>query len=152
MNSELKTRWTAIEKLWDQINIYDGPDIFLSSYSAAGQPAGLLYAAHFAQSEICNGGFRQLFSNSTGILSPKAAQGFEIIGMHKTAKILMTAMETLGHPFPSERKNRQEILKNVSLETLEDLNERFFEVIETENGGFEAASDSFVISTNNESK
>jgi hypothetical protein len=81
MSSELKNRWIAIEKLWDQINIYDGPDTFLSTSSAAGQPAALLYAAHFAESEICNGGFKQQFSNSTGILSPEAVQGFQLIGI-----------------------------------------------------------------------
>ncbi len=152
MRSELKNRWTAIEKLWDQINIYDGPDIFLSSYSAAGQPAGLLYAAHFAESEICNGGFKQQFSNSTGILSPEAVQGFQLIGMHQTAQILLTAMETLGHPFPRERKTRQEVLESVPLQTLRDLDKQFFQLIWTENGGFLAASDAFVINMNDEAR
>jgi Domain of unknown function (DUF4375) len=152
MNSELKNRWTVIENLWDQINIYDGPDVFFASYSAVGQPAGLLYAATFAESEICNGGFKQHFSNSTGILSPEAVQGFQFIGMHNTAQILLTAMETLGHPFPRERKIRQEILKNVPLQTLKDLDERFFQLIETENGGFEAASDAIVINLNDGAK
>jgi hypothetical protein len=144
MSAELKNRWTAIGNLWDQINIYEGPDIFLTSYAAAGQPAGLLYAAHFAQSEICNGGFHQLFSNSTGVLSPEAVQGFQRIGMHHLSQILLTAMETLGQPFPRERKARQEILKNVPLQTLKDFDRQFFQLIETENGGFETASDAFV--------
>jgi hypothetical protein len=152
MSSELKNRWTAIEKLWDQINIYDGPDIFLTSYAAAGQPAGLLYAATFAESEICNGGFKQQFSNSTGILSPEAVQGFQLIGMHQTAQILLTAMETLGHPFPRERKTRQEILTNVPSLTLEKLDKQFFQLISTENGGFESASNTFVSSMNDGAK
>src|ERR1700730_5433859 len=102
-----------IEPISDQINICDSADVFLNSYSAAKQPAALLYAAHFAQSEICNGGFDQLFFNSTGVLSPEAVQGFQLIGMHKTASLLASAMEALGSPFPRGRDERQKLLENV---------------------------------------
>jgi hypothetical protein len=145
MSSELENYWTTIEKRWKNINIYDGPDIYLNTLSSIERPIGLLYAAHFAYSEICNGGFKQHFSNSTGILSPEAEQGFQLIGMHQTAHILMTAMETLGDPFPRERERRQEILKNVALQALRDLDKQFFQQIETENGGFLAASDAFAV-------
>jgi hypothetical protein len=136
--------WKLIEPIWDQINIYDGSDIFLNTYAAANQPAGSIYAAHFAQSEICNGGFHQLFSNSTGVLSPEAVQGFRLIGMNKTADLLATAMDTLGTPFPRDRAARQKNLKDVPKEKLKQLDRVFFKEIDQENGGFEAAANAFV--------
>jgi hypothetical protein len=141
--------WEVIEPIWDQINIYDGADVFLNSYSTVKPPAGQLYAAHFAQSEICNGGFHQLFSNSTGVLSPEAVQGFRLIGMNKTASLLVAAMEALCSPFPRDRAKRQKTLKEVPKEKLGQLDRAFFKEIYQENGGFEAAANAFVSSLDN---
>jgi hypothetical protein len=141
-----KDYWQLIEPIWDQINIYDGPDAFLSTYATAKPSTGAIYAAHFAQSEICNGGFHQLFSNSSGVLSPEAVQGFSLLGMDKTAALLKAAMETLGDPFPRDRPARQNTLKNVQKEKLHQLDEAFFKEIDKENGGFESAANAFVSS------
>src|ERR1700730_12568918 len=62
--------WWIVEPLWNQIKI-DSAEIFLDTYLNAPPEAALLYASHFCQSEVCNGGFRQLFFNSTGYLRPK---------------------------------------------------------------------------------
>ncbi len=136
--------WDVVELVWDEINIYVVADVFLSTYSSAKWPAGQLYAAHFAQSEICNGGFHQLFWNSTGILSPEAAQGFELIRMPQTANLVTSAMEAVGSPFPRERSERQKALERVSKDRLDRLDQQFCKNIDTENGGFEAAADAFV--------
>ena len=110
-----------IDSVWELIDIYKGADAFLKSYSGAEQPAGKLYAAHFAQSEICNGGFKQLFRNSTGVLSPEAVQGFQLIGMPRTAELLVAAMRTLGNPYPRDRKERQTRLETVSEDILNSI-------------------------------
>ena len=144
MTEQEKDYWHFIEPIWDQINIYDGADIFLSTYATAKPPAGAIYAAHFAQSEICNGGFYQLFSNSTGVLSPEAVQGFRLIGMDKTAGLLNAAMEMLGNTFPRDRGARQKVLKNLSKEKFDQLDKAFFKEIAQENGGFVAAANAFV--------
>jgi XTP/dITP diphosphohydrolase len=136
--------WDLVELIWDQINIYEGADVFLNSYSSVKPPAGQLYAAHFAQSEICNGGFHQLFWNSTAVLCPEAVQGFDLIGMPETANLLTSAMEALGSSFPRERDERQRALEHVSKDWLNQLDRQFYKNIGTENGGFEAAADSFV--------
>ena len=136
--------WEVIDPIWDHINIYDGPDIFLNTYSAVEALVGQLYAAHFAQSEICNGGFHQLFGNSTGVLCPEAVQGFELIGMPTTASLLTSAMEALGTPFPRERGERKKVLESVSQSLLNQLDKQFFKEIETENGGFIDAANAFV--------
>jgi Domain of unknown function (DUF4375) len=144
MSKKSDDYYKLIEPIWDQINIYDGPDVFLKTYSATKQPAGLLYAAHFAQSEICNGGFKQLFGNSTGVLSQEAVEGFQLIGMNRTAALVAAAMEALGSPFPRDRNERQRRLKDIPKDLLNQLDRKFFEEIEKENGGFLASSDAFV--------
>jgi hypothetical protein len=149
MTEQDRGYWKLVEPIWDQVNIYDGADIFLSTYATTDQPAGAIYAAHFAQSEICNGGFHQLFSNSTGVLSPEAVQGFRLIGMNKTADLLVTAMDTLGNPFPRDRARRQKNLMDVPKEKLNRLDRVFFKEIDQENGGFEAAANAFVSSLDN---
>ena len=143
MAEQEKNYWQLIEPIWDQINIYDGPDIFLGTFATAKPPAGAIYAAHFAQSEICNGGFHQLFSNS------EAVEGFRLIGMDKTADLLKAAMEALGNPFPRDRAARQKTLKKVPKEKLNQLDRVFFKEIDQENGGFEAAANAFVSSLGN---
>jgi hypothetical protein len=50
----------AIEPIWDTIEI-DSPESFQSTFSRVPAELGLLYAAHFCQSEVCNGGFAQFF-------------------------------------------------------------------------------------------
>jgi hypothetical protein len=128
----------------DQINIYDGAETFLQSYSGAEQPAGMLYAAHWTQSEINNGGFKQLFWNSTGVLVPEAVEGFQLIGMPRTAEVVVAAMRTFGDPYPRDRKERQARLETIPKEVLRDLDRQFYGGLESENGGFESAISIFV--------
>ena len=144
MSEKSENYYKLIEPIWDQINIYDGPDVFLKTYSSAKQPAGLLYAAHVAQSEICNGGFNQLFGNSSGVLSQEAMKGFQLIGMNKTADLVTAAMEALGSPFPRDRKERQQKLRGVPKDLLNQLDRKFFEEMEKENGGYLASSEAFI--------
>ena len=58
---------SKIEHLFEKVNIYDGVESFFASIKDVSRPMLLLYAAHFCLSEVHNGGFLQLFWNSTGI-------------------------------------------------------------------------------------
>ncbi len=58
------------------VNIYDGEDAFYESTKSVPRQSLVLYAVFFCDSEIRNGGLRQLFGNSTGILVPEAIEGF----------------------------------------------------------------------------
>ena len=146
--------WELVEPVWDTINIYDGPEIFLRTYGEAPRNSALLFAAHFCQSEICNGGFAQFFSNSTGVLAPEALEGFRAIGQSEVARTIEEAMRTLGATYIRDRKARQEVLKalvGVHQDRHRALDEvvfgefdrRFFKLIRTEVGGFEVAADNF---------
>ena len=125
MSESASGYWTIVEPVWDAIDIYSGPSEFLRTYDSAGQPASLLFAAHFAQSEICNGGFKQFFGNSTGVLGPEAVQGFQLIRMSETAAIVSTAMQPFGVIYPRERAARGDILESLDAEVLRTLDKRF---------------------------
>jgi hypothetical protein len=132
----------------------------------------MLYAAHFSQSEICNGGFLQFFWNSTGVLAPEACEGFAAIGMPQLGAIVTCAVSRLGSPYPRERNDRWDALLVQSGRTTEEL-ERifheqdhlylafqestvpldfdslekvFFKLVQEESGGFEAAATRYAAS------
>jgi hypothetical protein len=88
--------WDAVEPIWDVINIYGGPDVFLATFAKVPRPVGICYAAHFCLSEVHNGGWLQFFLNSTGVLAPEAVEGFEAIGMPKLAATAREAMSLAG--------------------------------------------------------
>lgn len=78
---------SKIQHLFDKVNIYGDVSSFFESISDVPHPLLLLYAAHFCLSELDNGGFLQLFWNSTGVLVPEAVEGYTAIGMPKLAAI-----------------------------------------------------------------
>jgi hypothetical protein len=133
------------DRVFDQacelINIYDGPNVFLQTFRSADPNAGIVYAAYFCQWEVCNGGFRQFFSNSTGVLAPEAVEAFARLGMPNTADLVRRACERVDTPYPRERSVRNTTLKELDFRDLED---RFYDLVDQENGGFEAASQQFI--------
>jgi hypothetical protein len=77
--------------------------VFAQTFDAIPRSVGLLYAASFCQSEVCNGGFTQFFWNNTGVLTPEAVEG---IGQAKVANMVQRAMDMLGGPFQRGRAAR----------------------------------------------
>jgi hypothetical protein len=62
--------WDLVEPIWDEISIYDGAEQFLQDFEKTDERPGILFAAHWTQSEVMNGGLGQFFNNSTGVLAP----------------------------------------------------------------------------------
>jgi Domain of unknown function (DUF4375) len=103
--------WSLVEPFWGKISIYDGAEQFLRQFRALPKHVGHLFAGHWCQSEVCNGGFHQFFWNPTGILAPEALQAYQAIGIPVWAAIVKEAMQYLVNrtlasnltaPFPSE--------------------------------------------------
>jgi hypothetical protein len=94
---------------------------------------GRLYAAHWCQSEVRNGGFHQFFSNTTGLLAPEALDSFKAIGATVWAELLAQAMKHFGTPYPRSRDLREELLPmrqrgpREAWDPFYKLDERFFE-------------------------
>jgi len=118
--------WSLIEPYWGRIDIYSGPDRFLADFAEAPEAVRHLFASHFAQSEICNGGMGQLFSNSTGVLAPEAVAGFRALGLNALGDQLEAAMRLFGVPYPRERSERVAMLDGLGVSFDRD-NQRFYE-------------------------
>lgn len=141
--------WSFVDKVWDDISIYDGPETFLSQFKSASEVHRNLFAAHWCQSEVRNGGLHQFFSNSTGVLAPEVAAAFTTLQMPGLSAVLLEAMHWFGPQYPREREIRNDSLAAFATENPDDwnpfgeLDDRFYYLIEAENGGFEAAADAY---------
>ena len=102
--------WSVLEPYWERIDIYSGPERFLATYSAAPEVQQVLFAAHFCESEVGNGGFHQFFSNPTGVLAPEAARAYRRLGLPDLAAIVEEAMAFWGNPYPRDQGERQDRL------------------------------------------
>ena len=145
--------WSLVEPIWETVSIYDGADAFLEQYSASSEKSRILFAAHWCQSEINNGGFEQFFSNSTGVLAPEGVQAFRTIGMPQTAALIEQAMAVFGPAYLRDRDEREDALEAIweaagddEAEPFGNLDDLFFDLVETENGGFRSAADSYAAS------
>ncbi len=143
--------WQTVSQVWDEISIYDGEAIFLAQFSKANSKQQHLFAAHWCQSEIRNGGFHQFFWNSTGILAPEAALAFRAIGMPNTAALIEKAMLFFGSVYPRDRDKRITVLDDhatrnpLNADPFYEMDDEFFKFLGEESGGFERAADRYAV-------
>lgn len=118
--------WLPLNRAWD-----DGPEAFVRKFLSVPPAIGHLYATHWCQSEVCNGGLHQFFYNTTGLLAPEALDGFHAIGAVVPAEILAEAMKWFGATYPRDRAKRQALLPashaRGNNDPLRRLDERFYE-------------------------
>ena len=144
-----KSNWDVLEPAWDAVSIYDGGAVFLEQYQRVTFRQQVLFATHWAMSEICNGGHHQFFSNSTGVLAPEASAGFRILGMQACSAAIESAIAFFGNPFPRDRETRTRKLGEYqgshsrSWDPFQEQDDNFFDHIHTECGGFEAVATRF---------
>jgi Domain of unknown function (DUF4375) len=127
--------WSLIEPVWLPLNrSWDkGCEEFVRQFQAVPREVGHLYAGHWCQSEVCNGGFHQFFINTTGLLAPEALAGYRAIGLAEWAEVLATAMKFFGSQYPRERTERDELLpprqrgRRESWDPFSQLDERFYQ-------------------------
>jgi hypothetical protein len=141
--------WNLVKPVWETISIYDGGDRFVAHYASAPEVSRVLFAAHWCQSEICNGGFHQFYGNSTGVLAPEAADAFRKLGMPRTAELISRSISWYDSPYPRDRAVREDLLDahaNANPDApdpFDALDDPFFKVLESEAGGFEAAANAY---------
>lgn len=137
--------WDLIEPVWDSVSIHGHPEVFLKQYMAEPEAPRVLFAAHWCETEVCNGGFDQFFYNKTGVLAPEAVGAFYKLGMPQTAALIEQAMSVLGPSYPRNRDERLQAMDRGfdDQDPFELLDKMFFKLIRTENGGFEAATDAY---------
>ena len=131
-----------LKEAYEKIEFHEGQEVFFTTFRSVDREAALLYAANWCQYEICNGGFDQFFSNSTGILAPEAIQGLNLLGMHQTAALVQLACSRLPEPYPRERQKRQACLAIMPKNDFDDLEKQFYRLINQEDG-YDSAERSF---------
>jgi hypothetical protein len=140
---------SLVKPVWGSISIYDGPETFLRQFRAVRPEVGHLFAAHWCQSEVRNGGLHQFFSNSTGVLAPEALEGFRAMGLSEWADILAEAMRFFGSPYPRQQSDRLERLagqrgrRREEWDPFDRLDDRFFEWLHAEPYRWERAADAY---------
>jgi len=143
--------WSLVEPIWDKISIHDGTKEFLRQFRAAPRIAGHLFAGHWCQSEVCNGGFDQFFWNSTGILAPEALGAYRAMGLTEWADILADAMRYFAEPYPRDRSAREARLSVGDKQTrgvrFAGLDRRFYDWLHAEPDRWERAADRFAESS-----
>lgn len=141
--------WRLIEPHWEAVSIYDGPIVFQEGFEKLPEPARHLFAVWWCDSEICNGGFHQFFSNSTGVLAPEALKGFRAIGLQECAELVEAAIDKFHTSYPRDRGVRHAALQAIELpgekreqwDPFYDLDDKYYAAKEREN--FEGRLDEF---------
>jgi hypothetical protein len=139
--------WEAVEPYWDEISIYKGRRVFLSQFRGAPPAIRNLFAAHWVQTEVRNGGFLQFFENPTGVLAPEGIVGYQELGMPKTAQCVRAACAWFGRAYPRGQLERQRRLKREGASyddsPFDGIDARFYSLIDREGGGFAKLADRY---------
>lgn len=125
-SSEFDFPFSVIQRVWDELDTPYEPDPRLAELSP-GQRAA--YSMHWIFAEVCNGGFVQCFSNSTGYLLPEAIDGAQLFEAPQWTEVLTDAANTLGQPYPRDRDERNRRLDSLSSDqqaTLDECDDRLY--------------------------
>jgi len=114
-----------IEPVWWLANIYDGPGLYEQSLKPFSQSQRFVFAIRWYVAEVCNGGHKQFYSNSTGIVWRDALAGFQAIDLPRGAQIVSLSAERMGGSPSLEREDRQEQLDALRPD-FEDCDEALF--------------------------
>ena len=100
----------VIDPLFKTVEYGDTPEAFARSIASLPYSSVILFCAHMCLAEVHNGGFFQLFWNTTGVLVPEGIEGFSTIGMPKMVALILEAASPLGSRYPRDRNNRWDAL------------------------------------------
>ena len=129
--------WLEVELYWDDCPTED-PAAYLAFYQGMPPIARDLLTTHWVVSEVCNGGFHQLFSNPTGVVVPEAIEAFRSMGLSDLGDITREAVAFFGKNYPREQMIRILALDRYAEESnnpdewnpFEALDDRFYSELE----------------------
>jgi len=125
--------FTVAAALDDHIQFHEGETVLRETMRPATPGQRAVYSCYWYEYEVCNGGHRQFFDNSTGILWDEAIAGFALVGAPKHGAILKAAVLLFpdGHP-SKDRDVRAEQVSRIPNEQLETLDNRLYELSKEE--------------------
>ena len=116
--------FAIIEPVWYAVDIYHSLFEYQSSLRVFSHPQRLVLAIHWYIAEVNNGGHEQFYDNSTGIVWPDAAAGFDAIHLSAVGDIIRESSRRLG----MASRDREE--RGCQMEELQpsfaDLDDRFY--------------------------
>jgi hypothetical protein len=122
--------WGVIHPVWWLANIYDGPREYERSLLQFSRAQRFVFAVLWYSAEVNNGGHRQFYSNSTGIVWKDALDAFLALNLPQFATIVAESTERLGGSPSLDRGERGEQLAKFAPE-FGDLDDRFYEAEKT---------------------
>jgi hypothetical protein len=120
---------SVMQPVWWRANIYDGPVAYERSLEQFSRAQRWIFAVLWYAQEVINGGHRQFYSNSTGIVWKDALEGFQALGVSRAANIVKISAERMGGLPSLDRQERNEQLTSQQPE-FTDLDEAFWELEE----------------------
>lgn len=149
----------AYDPYWNRVNIYDGGAVFLGDLALVPEAIRPLLVTQWVNSEVHNGGFAQLFFNSTGVLAPEAIAGFRSLGMPMVADVVAASLTIFPTPYPRDREERLGLFDlpdgeedgrvvfqrfaELTASKLDFLDETFWKLMAVENGGYTMAANRY---------
>lgn len=97
----------------DSVEMYGTVDEYETSIVNVPRESLIVLAALHCHDEVCNGGLRQFFRNTTGILAPESADGLELLGFSASAAALRDAMALSSTPYPRRRAERHRAIEEL---------------------------------------
>ena len=102
--------WELIQPLWYNVSIYDGLEVYNKDLRSFTEAQRRFLALFWYDSEVCNGGHDQFFSNSTGIVWKDAIECMQMIGASECADNFQKAVDMFGGKIPFDRAERNAML------------------------------------------
>jgi hypothetical protein len=122
--------WDLIEPFWYKVSIYDGLDVYNQDMAGMTVAQRRFLALFWYDSEVCNGGHDQFFSNSTGIVWKDALEGMRMIGDDADADNFQKAIDLFGGDISFDRDERNDALDKIyeknGYECFEDINHGYY--------------------------
>ena len=109
------------------VDIYQGEQIYKQGLAGFNENQQFVFAMQWYVTEVNNGGHRQFFSNSTGIIWKEAMKGFEKTRLTENLDILRAATRALGGDPSLDRTERQRQLEDYDVD-FKQLDKRFYEL------------------------
>ncbi|MEZ5991362.1 MAG: DUF4375 domain-containing protein [Planctomycetota bacterium] len=109
--TDTELAWAAIEGPYGYLSGADDIASFGTRLAELSSGQQAVIVTWFCDAEICNGGFHQLFHNSTGKYAANGPEAFRLIGLPTAADATQQAMWFVSEgDFPIDRQRRLQLL------------------------------------------
>jgi Domain of unknown function (DUF4375) len=123
--------WSVIHPVWWSVTIYDGPGMYEQTLEPFSIAQRHVFAILWYVSEVQNGGHRQFYGNSTGIVWEDARDGFVAVGLPRAAAIITVSADRIGGSPSRDRQERNDQLEQHRPD-FDDCDDALYDLLEKE--------------------